>query len=850
MAATGDDAADGTRAAPRARPLVRYTFGNHMHWVDMTWLWGEAVLPGSVHDMLELCRRAGVQGQVNFDGVGYERLASDDPEAFAALGTAVRSGLVEVVGGSYGQPYGLFHGGESNVRQRVVGARTVARLFRTRLRTFWEEEFDFFPQLPQMLAGVGVSHACLFFQWTWHTPHVPEERVPAVWWTGIDGTRLLTAPRGPLNVHQWPEDLDALLASDLPQALDAPCIVQWLELMPSPDWMCRAELMLPPLQRLLAREDVEVRPTTLRAFLDDVGGDAVERRYTLADVFHGVSLGKNGDALRRLSRRAEARLQAAEAIATITSRFGRPYPRWDVYPAWELAEAWRELLAAQHHDNDECEGLCGHVGRLSYGRSLGLSDDVIATTGRRLAERTSGGAGRRVVVNPLGWGRDALVNADDGSWWRCPAVPPCGYLVVEADDLVPWHDASAIEEDEGGVVLRRGSLRVRVDAATGVVDQIHAPGHDAGILAQPLGDVTLVRSGESERFAQVTVRSGRDGLGAHVLVTRTGRDGHVLTLSVRLAPLLDAVDLVWRSDALPRPDGGIGSALATHYRVGDPAASLVHDHPYAVSSIEPRGRYLRKYPSGDWMTSEQWFEEVERPFTAWSLLDLARVDGSGLLLLHDGSQAFGREPDGSVRQILSLYDPWDEDRFVAALEARVRLVPHVGLRHGERWRLAQEFERPALSFLAEAPGDELPRRHALVTLRPAEGGAAVVALYREDERAGHHHDGYVGRGLGHPLVVRVVEFDGVAGAYDLEIDGTVAAAYRTDLLGERGEPLAVGLAGSVSRLRLELAPHEIATVYLDVVEARKVARDLDARREVWAQVHRRPAAEGDDPSSA
>jgi hypothetical protein len=39
--------------------------------------------------------------------------------------------------------------------------------------------------------------------------------------------------------------------------------------MPSPDWMCRSELMLPPLRRLLARDDLEVRPTTLRAALLD-----------------------------------------------------------------------------------------------------------------------------------------------------------------------------------------------------------------------------------------------------------------------------------------------------------------------------------------------------------------------------------------------------------------------------------------------------------------------------------------------------------------------------------------------------------------------------------------------------
>ena len=40
------------------KPLY-YTFGNHMHWVDMQWLWGYGVLPGCVADMLHLCRETG-----------------------------------------------------------------------------------------------------------------------------------------------------------------------------------------------------------------------------------------------------------------------------------------------------------------------------------------------------------------------------------------------------------------------------------------------------------------------------------------------------------------------------------------------------------------------------------------------------------------------------------------------------------------------------------------------------------------------------------------------------------------------------------------------------------------------
>jgi alpha-mannosidase len=77
------------------------------------------------------------------------------------------------------------------------------------------------------------------------------------------------------------------------------------------------------------------------------------------------------------------------------------------------------------------------------------------------------------------------------------------------------------------------------------------------------------------------------------------------------------------------------------------------------------------------------------------------------------------------------------------------------------------------------------------------------------------------------------------------VAGPVAAAYRTNLLGEIIEPLAATpaeapVAGPIvwSALDIALRPHEIATVYLDLELGRKVGRDLDAHRSVWATVHR------------
>jgi alpha-mannosidase len=826
-----------------------------MHWVDMEWLWGYGTLPGSVRDMLSFCAAAGVKGNVNFDGIAYEKLAAEAPEDLAALRQAVSTGQIEVVGASYGQPYGLFHGGESNVRQRIYGVRTVLRLLGVRPRTFWEEEFDFFPQLPQLLRGVGYEYASLFFQWTWHTPSIPFERIPAVWWEGLDGSRLLAATRNRLNLHQWPEDFEGRLEDPLLHEMPAPGIQQWLELMPSPDWMCRAELLLPKLRELVAHPDFELRPVTLSEYLEVARPYAEPRHYTLDDVFHGVSLGKNGDRMRRLSRRAEQSLLDAEVLAATSGLFGRPYPNWDVYPVWELEEAWRELLAAQHHDNDECEALCGFIGRRSYERSLGLSSDVTRRTLRRLADRTGCDSNHNLFYNPLGWSREALVTPprEDGSV-GIATIPPFGYRVVGAAEAERWAPRIRVEEDQRAITLRRGPLAVTVDRARGVITQLVSAEFPAGALRADctLAGLEMMCGGQVERFDQVVVTLLRELASPEILVQRRRHGSSEaqpdLSISIRIAQELDAVDITYAASQLPRPDGGMHTALKTAVAIDLPALRLVHDHPYGVSEVHGEGTYLRKYPTGDWMTSPQVFEEVRNPFTALQFLDYDNGE-RGLLYLHDGSQAMLRD-GATVYNILSMYDPWDEDGFSGELEARVRLVPHGPLTHAQRWRQAQEFTRPVLGVVDRVGGrGEISSAPALPPLfGPAwcdTPNVVLSAFYRESEASGARLNSYVAAGIGYPYILRLVELDGQPTTAQVRVAGPVAAAYRTNLLGELVEPLAVTpaeapTAGPIawSALGIALRPHEIATVYLDLELGRKIGRDLDAHRSVWATVHR------------
>ncbi len=836
--------------SPKSPLPLYYTFGNHMHWVDMEWLWGYQVLPDSLRDMLHFCHETGAKGNINFDGIGYEKMAVEAPDALQELRDALKAGTLEVVGASYGQPYGLFHGGESNVRQRIYGVRSVMRLLGVRPKTFWEEEFDFFPQLPQMLRGVGFEYASLFFQWTWHTPEVPRETLPAVWWEGMDGSRLLTSTRNALNLHQWPEDFAGLLDSPLLREMPVPGIVQWLELMPSPDWMCRSELLLPQLRALKADPRFELRFATLSEYLDQTREYAEPRRYTLDDVFHGMSLGKNGDLFRHLSSRTEENLLSAESISALAGLFGRPYPHWDVYPTWELEEAWRELLSAQHHDNDECEGLCGFVGRYSYTRSHDLAQAVIKRAWNVLRARVGLKEGEAFAYNPLGWEQE-YVRSTYGEPPRVWSVPAFGFAALKEDTGRELTRADILATDTE-LVLRRGMLAVHVDKTRGIITQITSEAFPDGILDEPLLLFEMTENGESDYldFMPHAATAYVDKIN----IARYSRSRAPLSIELRLHPTLDALD-IWMSggDEL-HPDNGVAAALKLPFKLRVPDGRLIHDHPYGLSETHVQGTYKRKYPTGEWMTSPQVFEDVENPFTSTSLLDFTN-DERGVLLLHDGSPAFLRHdaPEGvlHVSNILSLRDAWDEDYFNGEFIKQFRLLFHGKTSPVESWQRAQEFRRPVLQDVNVDTRQRQPILDAQVATKPAlpptfspvqceSDSVVVTAFYRESEVIAKDLPNYAGRGMGFPYIVRLVEFNGVDAPVMLRVAGSVRAAYKTNLMGEISEPITFTLSEDqlTSTCQLTLKPHEIATLYLDMEWGRKQPRNLDEHRSVWATVHR------------
>jgi len=296
-----------------------------------------------------------------------------------------------------------------------------------------------------------------------------------------------------------------------------------------------------------------------------------------------------------------------------------------------------------------------------------------------------------------------------------------------------------------------------------------------------------------------------------------------------------AVEVEFVADELQQPDAWQHAALMTLIEPSFPVTQLRTDTQYAITSVSGRGRYSRKYPTGEWMTSPQVFEDIVDPFSALQLVDMLRDDGTGLLVLHDGSQGFFRTENGAWN-VLSMKDPWDEEYWRPELRARLRLMPHGGLTDTRRWQLAQEFARPILRTTVGRSRRDVPATSSLVQV---EGGPKLAALYRESSFSSAGLGGHISELVELPVMARVVELDGAARTATLIIEGQVAGAWACDPLGCVRGNLEVRSGGDGrSSVELSMAAHEIVTVAFDLIPARKQPRNLDDHREVWATVHR------------
>ena len=708
----------------------------------------------------------------------YAWIEESQPDLFASITKAVDRGAWIPAGGMWVESDTNMPGGEALVRQFVHGKRYFAERFGVEPEEVWlPDSFGYTAALPQIARLAG-------YRWfvtqklAWH----PTNKFPhhTFWWQGIDGTRLFS--------HLPPVDtyLSELSAAELDHAVtnfaDHPAASTSLVPFGHGDGGGGPTALM--MERARRQADLEGSPriehTTPEEFFRTAEAEYADAPTWVGELYLEAHRGTytSQAATKRGNRRSEHLLREAElwsAVATV--RHGVPYP----YEA--LDRIWKTVLLHQFHDI-----LPGSSIAWVHREAVAAYEEV-----RRELEEIVG-----VALDVLaGEGSTPLAfNAAPTTAAGVPALGAASPVPASASAVVVTHD------DDGGVVLDNGVLRVTIDAhgaASSVVDLRH--GRELVLPGRRLGELVLHQdlpnafdawdldehyrgSGRVlDDLDELRVERDDDG-GATVVVTRT----------------------FGRSTARQR----------TSLRPG--AATL--DYETEVDWHEAERILKAAFPVDvrtDGAASEIQFGHVVRPTHSNTTWDAAKFETCAHRWVHVGEPGFGVAVANDATYGHDIHRVEPEDGARPGTEVRLSLLRAPRYPDPEADQGTHRFAYQLVS--GAGIGDAVDAGYRLnLPLRERAGAAPVAPLVTvSGPGGGGDRHGVVVESVklaedrSGDLVVRLYESLGARTrahvAWDAESLGATGASV-VDLLERELEPLADARTGT----ELELRPFQIVTL--------------------------------------
>lgn len=307
---------------------------------------------GSWRDILEQMKQHPEwRLSLDIEPISWDYLQERDPKAYIELSELLKddstAGRIEMVAGSYAQPYGWITDGESNLRHLTMGLAILKRHFPDiKVDTYAVQEPCWTSALPQLLRQLGFQRASLkdaSTAWGGYTEGYPAESVE---WTSPDGTSIPTVPRYHceelVNVFETEarEGSPEYAEKCIREGIDHPTGMYYQDL----GWPAR-----PGMSRSDGCSPEYVIYSTWRDYFENVAGKERSAWQPGQEIFRGA-LPWGEQVLVRMGRqvrRCEIKMLDAERLcALVGSRSSED----------RLNEAWGHLLMTQHHDGWICAG--------------------------------------------------------------------------------------------------------------------------------------------------------------------------------------------------------------------------------------------------------------------------------------------------------------------------------------------------------------------------------------------------------------------------------------------------------------------------------------------------------------
>ena len=838
LAVAADSQTTATAAASNPSRGRTFHVMPHSH-IDVEWYWTFATAREWTKDILDkamaLLRRDPqfrfTQDQVVLLKSYWEGLGPEDRAFFKQMAA---EGRLALVGGMYVQPEVAEPGGESLVRQILVGQQWLMATLGVRARCGWFiDTFGQIPQLPQILRLAGYD-SYVFLRDI--PPTFPIDTMPADFLCeSPDGSRILT---------HWMaggySTSDAQVREKLAHSHGSAVLLPFGSDVsrPTQDSSAMREEMAERLVKLGVQEP-QLKISTAPDYLEKLRGAAGELPVLKQDFNPPLRVEdlrgtySNRIELKKSNRTAEAALYNAECLAAIASLGGLSYPHAAFAQLWErllfthfhdtmggshsdpvyraamerLASVQKEAeqmaLNSLRHQLPKAEGGAWLVvyNTLSYARTEPCQLRIpIEQFPSRSALRLENAAGQPVPFREVASDEDLASAPERVIEFVAEEIPATGYrayrLATESRQRVKPQrriNSPSLENDR---------FRLEWNPQSGDLTRLYDKRRECEVLAGPSnvliaakeqqpeleGDLHL--TGEVERSSDSTallITPTADDLGVRLRTVNRFADA----LLERETVLFDGLDRIHFRTILHNFSGGDVLIKASFAPLLDwSRAQPVYETPFA-STQRPAGHFAAQ-TWVDCSDGKQGVALLNRGTPGYWIGD-RKLE---LVLLRSFANYTGYQQRGRRRN-LPGYDKSTQTELArehGTHEFDYALLPHAGT-----WRTAQlpqsgrSYNTPLLSL----PG-------LGQTLRGAAGRSflacspdfVLTALKQAEDGGGLILRGYETKGEAHPVILRLPR--------------TVKQVRRASLLEEPAEELPV----SRGQVKFACRPHEIVTLRL------------------------------------